>query len=265
MINVLLAKDEVEETRRATVKVFEDIPATGLPPNCSTNWSNYFHLPKWQGLPNDLDNLWRFQHLSNVKGRPQLLFYNTESDTVYFKIGGLLYREEYPYFHVLPVSLTPSDLIAILREERKSEYLYDTEVEFHWPADAATEIFELYVEHEIKKGRDRRQEQVARGGFPMMDLFAEVKDLRPVTPVLTGDVWSIVRQPQDAAYDSDSDSDSGSDGYWSACSHGNDAIGRAVVEYGLELSDENLPRRTGVSHDQGHIVASDLHRTEVVV
>ena len=173
---------------------------------------------------------------------------------MYFKIGGLIYREEYSC-HVLPVSLTVSDLIAIFREEQESGYLYDTEVEFHWSADAATEIFELYVEREIMEGRDRRQEQVARGGFPTVDLFAEVKGLRPVALVPTGKTWSIMKQPQRVAYDSDSDSDN-------SHSHGNDPIGISVRESGLELSDdEDLPRHT-VFDREGHSEARDLHRKE---
>ena len=135
-----------------------------------------------------------------------------------------------------------SDLIAIFRE-RGSEYLYDTEAEIHWPP---AEIFERHVGRGTR-GRDRRQEQVARGGFLTVDLFAEVKDLRPVALVPTGDTWSIVKQPQRAAHYSDGDS---------AHSHENDTIGRSVRASGLELSDdEDLPRHTVFVHDTSGILS----------
>lgn len=239
------------------MKAFEDIPATELPPGFSTDWANHFHLDKWQGLPNDRDNLWRLQHLSNIKGCPRLLFYDTESDIVYFKMGGLLYREAHPQFHVLPVSLTELDLITIFRGEQDTVYLFDTDVKFQWPADAATASFEHYAKLEIKKGRDRRQEQVARGGFPTVDLFAEVEDLRPVAPVPTGQTWSIVRQPTSTAYDSDSDSD------WNARMQENSAVGRSVrqSDQGPFSDEEDSLKHTGVSH--GHAETPDMHRQEV--
>lgn len=153
------------------------------------------------------DNLWRLPQ-ANINGVPQLLFYNDESEDVFFKMGGLLYRTRDWGMARLPVTIAVSDILQILRGERTSNDLVYTPIEFNWPSDAAAECFENHFNQERKKGRDRQEEQHTRGGFPVMDSFAKPKGLPPLVPVLIGEAWSITGKSKSVRDYSDGDGDS---------------------------------------------------------
>ena len=96
-----------------------------------------------------------------------------------FRAGGLYYirGESHPDLFVFHTDIGLPDILEALRNHREADILVSTPpLHFNWCADAVGDAFTLLSNLEIEdRGKDRRREQIERGGHPPVSLLKMTK------------------------------------------------------------------------------------------
>jgi hypothetical protein len=148
-----------------------------IPPDWTNRWAKYLLLNHWQGFPGDA--AWSLRHKWNVLGQPELLLYHSRQDSVFFRVGGLYYLwgEDQHDLVVFRANTGLPDILEALRDHREGDILVSTRpLPYNWCAESLGDNFALLSATEIDdRGKDRRREQMDRGGRPTGKLFKLTK------------------------------------------------------------------------------------------
>lgn len=174
-IRYLLRRDNVTdvtadaELSGGSIKV----AAEDIPHDWTNKWSHFGVLDEWQGFPND--KAWCIRHWWNFIGQPELLLYrrHNEESTI-FRAGGLYFflgEEELFVFHA---NVTLLDILHALRHNEILNIMSDEPLKTNPGALSQGGELDSFSYLEVRTlERDRRKEQMQRGGFPPSTVFSQ--------------------------------------------------------------------------------------------
>jgi hypothetical protein len=218
------------------------------------------HLNGWQGLP--ADRAWSFKHKWNFHSQPVLLLHHPETHAVLFRAGGLYYlwgSDHYGLFVFNPNTTLP-DILEALRNRRQEDIIASDEpLDYNMSAESMGDNFSMlsYTETE-ERGKDRRSEQMDRGGHPPVKLF-KLSDKSS---------WKLANyHGETSIHDDEVDSSSGSSSYASSSDNDQSFGDDSTEEGGDQGQDDQDGTLAGDSGHRGEEGCADAstHVNEVLV